>query len=66
MEVEGAWRRKWERLKSWGGKGSHNKPIGCGASGAHALGPDDEEEEEEEASYIGGYVSQMKFILVYF
>jgi hypothetical protein len=24
---------------------SHNKPIGCGASGAYALGPDDEEEE---------------------
>jgi len=22
--------------------------IGCGASGAHALGPDKEEEEEEE------------------
>jgi hypothetical protein len=25
---------------------SHNKPIGCGASGAYALGPDDDEEEE--------------------
>jgi hypothetical protein len=24
----------------------HNKPIGCGASGAYAPGPDDEEEEE--------------------
>jgi hypothetical protein len=23
----------------------HNKPIGCGASGAYAPGPDDEEEE---------------------
>jgi len=29
-----------------GGQGSHNKPIGCSASGAYALGPDDEEEEE--------------------
>jgi hypothetical protein len=29
-----------------GGQGSHNKPIGCGASGAYAPGPDDEEEEE--------------------
>jgi hypothetical protein len=28
----------------------HNKPIGCGASGAYAPGPDDEEEEEEEAT----------------
>jgi hypothetical protein len=26
----------------------HNKPIGCGASGAYAVGPDKEEEEEEE------------------
>jgi hypothetical protein len=24
----------------------HNKPTGCGASGAYAPGPDDEEEEE--------------------
>jgi hypothetical protein len=30
-----------------GGQGSHKKPIGCGASGAYASGPDDEEEEEE-------------------
>ena len=28
-----------------GGQGSHNKPIGCGASGAYAPGPGDEEEE---------------------
>jgi hypothetical protein len=28
------------------GPGSHNKPIGCSASGACAPGPDDEEEEE--------------------
>jgi len=42
----GTWRWKWERLKSCGGaQGSHNKPIGCGASGAYALGPDEEEEE---------------------
>jgi hypothetical protein len=32
--------------KITGGHGSHNKPIGCGASGAYASGPDDEEEEE--------------------
>jgi len=32
-----------------GVSGSHNKPIGCGASGAYAPGPD--EEEEEEAGY---------------
>jgi len=42
----GTWRRKWERLKITGGQGSHNKPIGCGASGAYTLGPADEEEEE--------------------
>jgi hypothetical protein len=30
--------------KPWGGGGSglHNKPIGCGASGAYALGPVEE------------------------
>jgi hypothetical protein len=27
-----------------GGQGSHNKPIGCGASGAYAPSPDDEED----------------------
>jgi hypothetical protein len=26
------------------GQGSHNKPIGCGASGAYVPGLDDEEE----------------------
>jgi len=43
----GAWRREWERLKNQreGGQGSHNKPIGYGASGAHAAGTDDEEEK---------------------
>jgi len=41
----GTWWWKWERLKIAGGRGSHNKPISCGASGAYALGPDDEEEE---------------------
>jgi hypothetical protein len=29
--------------KITGEQGSHNKPIGCGASGAYAAGPDDEE-----------------------
>jgi len=33
-----------------GGQGWHNKPVGCGASGAYAPGPDDKEEEEEEHS----------------
>jgi len=33
--------------KNQGGQGSHNKPIGCGASGVYAPGLDDEEEEEE-------------------
>jgi len=41
----GTWRRKWECLKITGRQGSYNKRIGCGASGAYALGPDDEEEE---------------------
>ena len=31
--------------KITGVQGSHNKPIGCGASGADAPGPDDEEED---------------------
>jgi hypothetical protein len=30
----------------------HNKPIGCGASGAYALGSDEEEEEEEGVMQI--------------
>jgi hypothetical protein len=30
------------------GQWSHNKPIGCSASGAYAPGSDDEEEEGEE------------------
>ena len=29
--------------KNHGGQGSHNKPIGCSASGVYAPGPDDEE-----------------------
>ena len=41
----------------WGGQGSHNKPTGCGASGAYAPCPDKEEEEEE---YIYIYVSTMR------
>ena len=32
------------------GQGSHNKPIGCGASGAYAPGPDGDDEEEAEAN----------------
>jgi hypothetical protein len=40
----GTWQQKWERLKSRGGQGSHNKPTGCSASGAYALGPEEEEE----------------------
>ena len=28
-------------------RGLHNKPLGCGASGAYALGPDEKEEERE-------------------
>jgi len=48
----GAWQRKWERLKSrGGGQGSHNKPIGCGASGAYAPGPDDEEASRSTYTY---------------
>jgi hypothetical protein len=42
----------WRRLvaevgtsKITGAQGSHNKPIGCGASGAYAPSPNDEEEE---------------------
>ena len=34
--------------KITGGQGSHNKPIGCGASRAYAPGSNDEEGEEEE------------------
>jgi len=41
----------WRRLASevgtskiTGGQGSHNKPLGCSASGAYAAGPDDKEE----------------------
>ena len=50
----GTWRRKWERLKITGGQGSHNKPIGCGASGAYAPGPAEEDEEKEEEEEGGG------------
>jgi hypothetical protein len=31
--------------KITGAQGSHDKPIGCGASGAYAPGPDDKKEE---------------------
>jgi len=46
----GTWRQKWERLKIMGGQVSHNKPIGCGASGAYAVSPDDEEEAPSQIS----------------
>jgi hypothetical protein len=36
-----------------GGQGLHNKPIGCGASGAYAPGPNEEEEEERCGSCLG-------------
>jgi hypothetical protein len=32
----------------------HNKPIGCCAAGAYALGPDDGEEEEENMTKTTG------------
>jgi len=38
----------------------HNKPIGCGASGAYAPGPDDEEEEyapQNMSAYIPIYIA---------
>jgi hypothetical protein len=35
-----------------GGEVSHNKPIGCGASGAYAPGPDDEERRKYEGNSI--------------
>jgi hypothetical protein len=34
--------------KITGVQGSHNKPIGCGASGVYAPGPDEGEEELQE------------------
>ena len=37
-----------------GGQGSHNKPTGCGASGAYALGPDDEGVIIHFIIHIGG------------
>jgi len=33
----------------------HNKPIGCGASGVYAPGPDNEEEEEEATCKLGKF-----------
>jgi len=44
MVVEAPGGESGNYYKSRVGQGSHNKPIGCGASGAYALGPDDEEE----------------------
>jgi hypothetical protein len=34
------------------GQGSHNKPIGCGASGPYAPGPDDEGTKRSGARYF--------------
>jgi hypothetical protein len=31
-----------------GSSGSHNKPIGCGASGADAPGPDDDDDDDDD------------------
>ena len=36
------------KITGVGGQGSHNKPIGCGASGAYAPGPDDEDEVSQQ------------------
>jgi hypothetical protein len=35
----------------WGGSGSHNKPIGCGASGAYAPGSVEEEGEDTRGNH---------------
>jgi hypothetical protein len=37
--------------KITGGQGSHNKPTGCGASGAYAPGPDDDEEISSDGAF---------------
>jgi hypothetical protein len=39
----GAWRWKWECLNRGRGQGHTISLIGCGASGAYAVGPDEEE-----------------------
>ena len=36
---------------------SHNKPIGCGASGAYAAVPDEEEEEDKLSPHIHSEVT---------
>jgi hypothetical protein len=55
--------------KITGRQGSHNKPIGCGASGAYAPGPDDEEEEEEEEDISSDLVllllNDMKHVILF-
>jgi hypothetical protein len=35
-----------------GVSGSHNKPVGCSASGAYAPGPDEEEEEARTSQHL--------------
>jgi hypothetical protein len=50
-----------------GGQGSHNKPIGCGVSGAYAPGPDKEEEEEIYIYiYIYKYYAKMCPVCIWF
>ena len=56
------WRKKWERLELLGGL--HNKPLGCGASGAYALGPD-EKKKEEQMHYLLTWFKSFKFTLKY-
>jgi len=51
VEAPGGGNRKVKKYR--GGQASHNKPIGCGASGAYAPGPDDE--EEELPIYVASY-----------
>jgi len=41
MDVEAPGGGSGNVYKSRGGQGSQNKPIGCGAFGAYAPGPDD-------------------------
>ena len=31
-------------------RGLHNKPLGCGASGAYALGPDEKKKKKKVSS----------------
>jgi len=46
VEAPGGGSGNVQKKSRGGGQGSHNKPIGCGASRAYVSGPDDEEETE--------------------